>query len=95
MHKYDAFAENETIWMEEVLEQLAEYSEVIRYHLRSTVFHMEGVKIPAFKGSIMLRIRGPQPLVNLAHLLFRFGCYSGVGIKAAMGMCQLKVADSG
>jgi len=93
MNKYDAFAENETIRTEEVLEQLTEYSEVIRYHLRSTVFHLEGVKIPAFKGSIMLRIRGPQPLVNLAHLLFHFGCYSGAGIKTAMGMGAMEILE--
>lgn len=93
MNKYDAFAENETIGTEDVLEQLTKHSEVIRYHLSSTVFHMEGVKIPAFKGSITLRIQGPQPLVNLAHLLFRFGCYSGVGIKTAMGMGAMEIVE--
>lgn len=93
MNKYDAFAENETIGMEEVLEQLTEYSEMISYNLCSTMFHLEGIKIPAFKGSITLKIRGPQPLVNLAHLLFRFGCYSGVGIKTAMGMGAMEIVE--
>lgn len=95
MNKYDAFAENETIGAEEVLEQLTEYSEIIRYNICSTMFHLEGIKIPAFKGSITLKIRGPQPLVNLAHLLFRFGVYSGVGIKTAMGMGAMEIAKEG
>ena len=93
MNKFDAFAENETIRTEEVLDQLTESSEVIHYYLRSTAFHLEGVKIPAFKGSIVLRINGPQPMVNLAHLLFHFGSYSGVGIKSAMGMGAMEVVE--
>ncbi len=93
MNKYDAFAENEAVRAEDVLEQLTEHSQVIRYHLSSTAFHLEGVKIPAFKGNILLKIQGPQPLVNLAHLLLRFGCYSGVGIKTAIGMGAMEIVE--
>lgn len=93
MNKFNAFAENKTVGDEETLEQLTEYSEMIGYSLSSTMFHLEGIKIPAFKGSITLKIRGPQPLVNLVQLLLRFGCYSGVGIKTAMGMGAMEIVE--
>lgn len=93
MNKYDEFAENGTIRTEEILEQLVEYSEIIRYNLRSVMFHIEGIKIPSFMGEVLIKINGPQPMVNLVHLLFQYGTYSGVGIKTAMGMGALEIVE--
>ena len=59
--------------------------------LMSTYFHMEGVKIKSFKGKITLKIHGPKQFVNLINLLLRFGEYSGVGIKASIGMGAINV----
>jgi len=86
MNKFDACCDSASIGSEEVLEHLAENIVVSRYNLRSVQFHMEGIRIPSFLGSVTLRINGPQPLVNLAQLLLAFGEYSGVGIKCAIGM---------
>lgn len=90
MNKFDICCPSAAVGSEEVLEQLIENSKVVRYHLRSVHFHMEGVRIPAFLGTIHIRINGPQPLVNLVHLLLAFGEYSGIGIKCAMGMGGIK-----
>lgn len=91
MKRFDAFSSNDSIWMEEALEDLTGYTAIIGYNVRSTYFSLEGVRVPAFQGNLTLKLHGPQQLVNLAHLLFRYGEYSGVGIKTAMGMGELTV----
>ena len=58
-------------------------------------FHLEGTSIPAFMGHMEVHINGPQPLVNLIHLLLRYGEYAGVGIKTAMGMGAMRITDKG
>ena len=93
INKFDSFAENETIRTEDILNQLVEHSKIVKYNLRSAMFNMEGVKIPAFRGEILIKIHGPQPLVNLVHLLFQYGVYSGIGIKTAMGMGAIELID--
>ena len=54
---------------------------------------MEGIRIPAFLGTVTLKIDGPQQMVNLIHLLLRFGEFSGVGIKCAMGMGAIELLE--
>lgn len=93
MKRYDAFAENETMYDEEVFQQLVQYSEIIKYDIRSTLFHLEGVKIPSFVGSIVVKVKGPQPLVNLANVLWHYAEYAGVGIKTAIGMGVTQIVE--
>lgn len=93
MKRYDAFAENETMYDEEVFQQLVQYSEIIKYDIRSTLFHLEGVKIPSFVGSIVVKVKGPQPLVNLANVLWHYAEYAGVGIKTAIGMGTTQIIE--
>lgn len=59
---------------------------IIDYKLKSTRFHVEGVKIPAFVGDIRIKVNGPPQLVRFVNLLVEFGMYSGVGIKTSLGM---------
>lgn len=93
MNRYDAFAEKEVLYDEEVLQQLIQYSEIIRYDIRSTLFHLEGVKIPSFVGKIVVKVKGPQPLVNLANVLWHYAEYAGVGIKTAIGMGTTQIIE--
>lgn len=95
MRRFDAFSEKAGMCSEETLEQLVEYSEIVRYDLHSILFSMEGVRIPAYMGNITIKIGGPQPLVNLIHLLLRYGEYAGVGIKTAMGMGKIEILEKG
>ena len=94
MKKFDAVFSQEAMFSEETLEQLTEYSEISSYALRSVRFSLEGVKIPAFIGNITIKLHGPQTMKNFARLLFRFGEYSGVGIKTAIGMGAVRMIDS-
>ena len=84
--KFDCFSEESEIGFKENLEDIDNYVDIIKYSLHSTYFYLEGIKIPAFLGTVTFKINGPQQMVNLIHMLLRFGEYSGVGIKCAMGM---------
>lgn len=93
IQKYDTFSGETPIYSEKLMEDINRYVEITRYDLKSTRFHLEGVKIPAFRGNISMRIHGPQLFTNLLHMLVSFGEYSGVGIKSAMGMGAITKLD--
>lgn len=93
MCKYDAVTKEESLMDEEVLEELANQAEIIRYDLKSVPFHLEGVRIPSFIGKITLKLGGTQTMVNFANMLFRFGEFAGVGIKTGMGMGAYKIVE--
>lgn len=95
MNKYDTVSKDNTIFNEEVLEQLLAHTQMIDYHLQSRRFYLEGVKIPSFTGRIKIKIHGPQMLVNLVHYILQFATYSGVGIKTAIGMGKVSVEKGG
>lgn len=93
MNKYSAASEDMDMYDEDTLEQLTGCSEIIRYRLKSTVFPLEGVKIPSFKGELCIRITGTAAMARFARLLARFGEYSGVGIKTAIGMGAIRIKN--
>ncbi len=91
MNKYDSASEQESMRDEETLEQLVQNTILTRYQLRSTLFSLEGVRIPAFMGDMTIRISGTQTMCSFANMLFRFGEYAGVGIKTALGMGAIRL----
>lgn len=86
MNKYSASSETLEMSDDETLDLLVTNSEIVQYHLQSVKFPMEGILIPGFKGSIAIRLGGTDMMKRYARLLFRFGEYSGVGMKTARGM---------
>lgn len=93
MMKYDAIFDS-GFHDPESLEELVSHTSIQQYQLRSTTFSLEGVKIPAFLGTIALRIRGTRTMADFANLLLQFGEYSGVGIKTSIGMGAYKLKES-
>lgn len=91
MNKYDLASTDDMVKSDELLEELLEYSRIIQYNLRSCYFPMGRAKIPAFMGTMTVKITGPQGMVNFANMLFQFGTYSGVGIKTAIGMGSIEI----
>ena len=91
MNKYDAACGTEQMADPETLEELTLQSEIVRYDLKSTIFPLEGSKVPGFYGTMTLRINGSQTMVNFANMLLAFGEYSGIGIKASLGMGAMQV----
>jgi len=91
MQKYDVNGQENQIFDEETLQKIEEDVVVTQYHLKSTTFHLEGMKIPSFKGKIQIYVKSNQSVVNLVNFLLRYGEYSGVGIKSAIGMGAIRV----
>ncbi len=54
IHKYDTFSSGTMVGSEETLEHIERYVMITRYHLRSVNFSLEGVRIPAFVGTITM-----------------------------------------
>ena len=77
----------------ETLDSLVKNTDIVRYDLKSVYSEIGSVRLPAFCGMVVLKFSGPQSLINYAHFLLRFGEYSGVGIKCALGMGAMRVID--
>ena len=93
MRRFDEVSDRGNMFSQNTLEQLTESTEVVGYSLRSVKFSLEKVRIPAFVGSITLKIHGAQTMCNFARLLFEFGNYSGIGIKTAIGMGSVNITE--
>lgn len=70
----------------EILKELCERSEIVRYRLQTVPFPLEGIKITGFVGHICIKVNGPETLARYIRMLLKFGEYSGVGIKTGIGM---------
>lgn len=93
MLKYDAINGADSMFDEETLNLLVSNSRIVSYRLHDERFGLEGVKIPCFKGEILVKVHGAQTIKNLARLLLEFGTYSGVGIKTALGMGCIRLEE--
>ena len=93
MNKYSMSSDSIDMFDEDTLNQLVCNSEIVRYNLHSMNFPMEGVWIPGFCGKISIKFHGTDTMCRYIRLLCRFGEYSGVGIKTAMGMGAMKITD--
>lgn len=93
INRYDQFSTESSISDDEILGQIQENTEIIRYTLKSTFFYLEGIKVPAFYGQLTLKVNGPQMLVNLVNLIMSYGEYSGIGIKTALGMGAMVITQ--
>lgn len=93
MNKYSAASDDMEMYDNETLEQLVDKIGITRYQLRSTMFPLEAVRIPAFRGEMTIHVGGTDTMARYTRLLLRFGEYSGVGIKTAMGMGGLRIKE--
>ncbi len=93
MNKYSSASDDMEMYDEETLEQLVGDSNIVQYRLKSLFFPLEGVKIPAFKGELCIKVSGTDTMAKYARLLARFGEYSGIGIKTAIGMGAIQFKE--
>ena len=91
INKHDCVSQGTQIFSEEIMEEIREHVSIVGYNLRSKMFHLEGVKIPSFIGTMTIKIGGNKQFVNLINMLCECGKYSGVGIKTAIGMGAINV----
>ncbi|WP_302373675.1 CRISPR-associated endoribonuclease Cas6 [Enterococcus asini] len=93
MLTFDSFFEDYELYDSETLTYILENVKIVDYRMRSTRFHLEGVRIPSFTGELKFRISGPQPMQQLIHLIIQFGELSGVGIKTSLGMGKYTLVE--
>lgn len=74
----------------ELIEAINKNVEISEYKLRSTYFHVEGIKIPAFTGTFTLKMKNYRELNEMVNALVDYGEFSGVGIKTALGMGNVR-----
>lgn len=92
MRNYDSF-NYDNMYDGEALDQIVECTKIIDYRLKSTRFHLENTRIPAFRGMIILKVKGNIHFKKLIKFLLKYGEYSGVGIKTSLGMGKYTVED--
>lgn len=95
MNKYSAVSPDLELMDENILEMLAEKSEILQYRLRTVKFPMEGVSVPGFIGEFLLKVNGADTMAAYAKMLLKFGEYAGVGVKTAMGMGAFRIVEGG
>ncbi len=91
IRRFDLFSGNMLLENEKLMQEIDEKLNVGEYNIRSSSFALEGVRIPAFIGSVSYYPRGNQQWKNMLHMLMDFAEYSGIGIKTSLGMgaiCQ-------
>ncbi len=89
--RYNTYIKDISLDDNEAMEQIAANIKIVRYSLRSAVYHLESTKITGYRGKITVIIRGPEQLARLGGALLSFGEYSGIGIKTALGMGGVRV----
>lgn len=91
--RFDMYSDALKVGEELSPESFDQYIHLKDYRLRSTRYHLESVKIPAFVGECDYLQTGPQPMVNVITMLLQFARYSGIGMKTALGMGGIQVSD--
>ena len=88
--RFDAFFGIDDNNYDDLFDNIDKYIQITDFELSSASFSLEGVKIPSFKGSITLHIKAPTEFRSYICMLCRFAEFSGIGIKTAIGMGQVK-----
>lgn len=91
MSKYAAVTENFDGADMDALNELTANTFITRHKLRSVIFPAEGQNIPGFIGNISFYCKGTATMARYWRMLLKFGEFSGVGIKTAMGMGGIKL----
>lgn len=90
---FDAFFDEYQMHDHETLNYIQENVTIINYNMKSTRFHLEGVKIPSFIGQMTLKIDGAKTFVQLINFLTEFGSLTGIGIKTSIGMGKYEIIN--
>lgn len=93
MNKVDANIENASYKDYDVFISLIENCVITNYNLHTLKFSLEGTRIPAFIGKIEIKCSGPKQMRNFFKMLLKFGEYTGLGVKTALGMGAIRYQE--
>ena len=91
--KYQAFDQPEEELDEEFLNLLVASTSIRRYRLQSQYLKVHTVAINGFVGSLEIQVKANRTLKNYIRYMLGFAEYSGVGIKASIGMGKLRLEE--
>lgn len=86
LNRWNRFSDAEVIQVEDAAKEIADNMHIGGYDLALHPYALEHTRIPAFRGTVTLRLHGNVILSRLAAMLFYFANFSGIGIKTALGM---------
>lgn len=89
--KWNAVSREYVLDDAELVKMLLSSVSISGYKLSSYDYRMKNQRIRAFSGSVTMRTKLAAPLERIYTMLLRFGEYSGVGIKTALGMGGIKI----
>jgi len=92
VNKWNAFSDDFVMHDEDAFKELAKRTKITRYELKSVAYHVKGAVVPSFMGTVVLSIKGPDPLLRIFNLLISYLEYCGAGVKTALGMggCEVE-----
>lgn len=76
---------------EDALRLLVRGTNIVSYHLSSSVYRMKGNNIRGFYGNIIVGNRLSEPMKELLYALLVLSEYSGTGVKTALGMGKTRI----
>lgn len=91
LNKWNTFADKERIDEKGLAKELSEQVFVRDYNLRLQAFSVDGARIPGFRGNFSLGFKNNIMSARIIAMLAEFSCYSGIGIKTALGMGAVQV----
>ena len=89
--RWNAFSSGMSLEDSEALAHIVQHAQVSGYRLNMTRFSLEGVFIPAFQGTVEVRLNGPEALLRVGGLLLAYLEIVGLGMKTALGMGGVRV----
>jgi CRISPR-associated endoribonuclease Cas6 len=95
VNKWNSYSRTYVIDDEDAVNMIVSNLKIVEYRLRSSVFMLKGNRIPGFIGEARIYSRLSVALNEIWNILSYFSSYSGMGIKAALGMGGVSITGGG
>lgn len=86
IEKINAHSDSIRLADEDLIKSLLASVYIKDYHLRTAIFHLQGIKLKGFVGSIDWAVRENKEFNTLLRFLLAASEYTGLGMKTALGM---------
>lgn len=91
LNRWNSFSDLVSIDDKQAIEHIIEHTYVHDFNIKGSSYSLESARLRGFTGKMHFRVKGPDSLVSLSNLMFRFAEYSGLGSRTALGMGGIKV----
>lgn len=92
LRKWNIFADSNKLQERNLVASLCSEIYVADYRMQMQSFPIEGIRIPAFRGTYRLGLRNNMMANKVLTMLFDYAQYSGIGIKTALGMGGIRTS---